>query len=243
MSAKREKRIVEVGGHEYTLAPLSGRRAFAAFRLSSQITDKAGDVQSKMARYSRAYARENALILTPSTSWMPGLPRVVREMTKEDWERCGGIVEIPQPPSTMQVIGAVLPDVLAAAEEEVLRLLALTIVSNDDYGNAVVTGTEDRLIATKRDDLLKDADLDDLVELIDAVVGHLGDQLRGLVKKAGNLRRLLGAQEPETEQSKTETEPSAAATDGTKPDSSTGSPEPTAGDPDRSSTESPTSSS
>lgn len=241
---KRSKVLVEVGGREYTLAPLSGRRAFAAFRLVSAITSKVGDVQLKMARYERDYEMANALRLTPSTAWMPGLPPAIQAMTREDWEARGGVLEIPQPPSQLQIIAAILPDVLAAAEEEVLQLLALAIVDNDSFGNAVINGGQGALLNTKRDELLRDCDLDDLVELIDAVVGHLGDQLKGVAAKSGNVRRLLRLEpDKETPETARDPEPSAAATDGTKPDSSTGSEEPTAGDPDRSSTESPTSSS
>lgn len=234
---------VTVGGREYTLAPFGARRAFAAMRMIAAINNKVGDLQTKMGAFARDYAKANALRITREHAWMPSLPRVIREMTAEDWERVGGSVELPQSPTNLQIYGAVLPEVIGAAEEDVLGLLALAVVSNDDYGNAVLSGGVERLLNTKRDELLAGATVEELVVLVDAVVGHTGGQLRPLMEKVPNLRRLLpgSEEEPEAEDVPSPSEtPETSETNGTRPDSSTPSAEPSDGTPEPSSTESPT---
>lgn len=234
---------IPVGGREYALSPFGARRAFAAMRMIAAINSKVGDLQVKMAVFAREYAKANALTITRHHAWMANLPDSVRAMSAEDWDRCGGHIELPQSPSTMQVYGAVLPEVIGAAEDDVLRLVALAVVSNDDYGNAVVSGGVDSLLDAKREELLANATLEELVGLIDAVVEHARAQIKGLADKVPNLRRLLPGAETEAEDEETPAPTETTATDGTKPDSSTSSPEPTDGAPSEPSTESPISTS
>lgn len=131
-------------------------------------------------------------------------------LTPEDWERAGHVVRLPLSPSTPERIGAVFDVAVDGAEDEVWKLLALLTMSNEDLraqrrrhdGPGI-----DAVLAELAEDLLDDAELDELLELAVIAGETIDDQFRRklaeLEDRAGNALRLLGlapAQEEEQPQ-------------------------------------------
>lgn len=236
--ADTDTQTVAIGGRDVALRPLSGRRAFHAMRIIARIHARVDDVQIRMRDFARRWAESTPpQRITRQMAWHPQVPEPIREMTAEQWDAVGGFVELPSvetPPATAIML-ELLPVLLDAAENEVLELLALAACSNDEFGSAVIAGTQDQLLESKRLELLgDDVEFAQLIALADAIVGFTVDQLRSLEAKVGNLRRLLGLEaaidpEPDVPQEESSTTP--------RPGSSTSSPPPTGGASSASSTE------
>jgi transposase len=155
-------------------------------------------------------------------------------ISDEAWEKSDNQVELATDPSPFQIGAYLLPQVLDAAEDDVVRLLALVTAPESELREAKRDGGDAYVayLSEKGEALLFDAEIEQLIELAITAAEVLGEKLRG---KAPRLRaawnRLTGAEEapaesqPETE---TETTPDGTSSNST---SSTDSPPPTDGEP------------
>lgn len=145
-------------------------------------------------------------------------------ISAEAWEKSGNQVELAADPSPIQIGAYLLPQVLESAEDEVARLLALITTPDHELREAKKQGPESytELLDERGEDLLFDAEIEELLELAITAADVLGEKLRG---KADRLRtawdRLTGA-----DQTKAETNGERRSET-----SSTDSPPPTDGSP------------
>lgn len=159
-------------------------------------------------------------------------------ISDEAWEKSDNQVELATDPSPFQIGAYLLPQILDAAEDDVVRLLALVTAPESELRTAKRDGGDAYVayLSEKGEALLFDAEIEQLIELAITAAEVLGEKLRG---KAPRLRaawnRLTGAEEaPEQSQPETETESETTPTpDGASSSStsSTESPPPTDGEP------------
>lgn len=196
-------REVRVGDRTYTIEPFNGRKAILAGRMVARIAKKAPGVLERDATFQRDYAAANAVRVTRAEAlgvdfWRDQLGHI----TEAQWDKIGGVLVIPTPPSFETRIAAGFAEVFEAAEDEVLKLLALAVVPNGDLAEAAKTGDPRDLLRDRAEQLLDAGSLGELVELAAAVGEHVRDEFRG--DGLGKLRALwAGTTDPERPETKT----------------------------------------
>jgi hypothetical protein len=218
---------VKLGDEQVTIQPFSGRKSIRALKILKAISKGVPQVLQEWAAFNASYSTENALVLDRTQARFR-FPEDTEHMTDQDWEANGQQLKLPQSPTMVEQVAAVFPSAMDLAEEQVLQLLALAVVSNDELGRrARADGAEGvtLLLTDRADELLDQASGTELLELavvasetveqeFKAKVDELGDRV-------GNLWRLFGL-------TKTESSEATSPTD-SKPTSSTDSPPPTGG--------------
>lgn len=171
------------------------------------------------------------------------LPAPIESLTEKDWEQAGHVLRQPENPPLAAMIAAVFPTVVEGAEQPVLRLLAISIIPNDQFAGHVRAGTwEDEADRVVENDLLE-ADLDEVLELAvtvgEVLDGQLAAKVEDLGGRVGKLASRFGlgrASRPESDPSPSGDSPtSSPSADGLSADGSTPSPSDTDGAPSRSS--------
>ncbi len=270
---------VTVGDTEYVIEEFRGRKALRAITLLKHIARRMPDITTKWNDFVREYEATNMVefdrvqakqrfgtrpLLDEDgepiykkdeggnpTEELVLAPSFLDAMTEADWEKAGHKLRIPRSPSMGEILAHLFPDIVDAAEEYVVQLLALIVMKNADvkrYGRQ----SNDELTARLKelgDDLLDDGSVAELVEL--AVVGgesiseEYSNKAAQLGNRAGNALRLVGVRwnpsrrEPETspEVAETESGDSETTSSNSNSTSSNGSPTLTGGARDGSSTE------
>lgn len=194
-------------------------RAMFEFRAASQhanaITAMQAEVRSEHPGWEEADVRQEAeMRVGPAVS-----------VSDEAWAACENVMEIHRSPSGFEIFAFVLPHVLERAEEEVVKLLALMIAPDGEIREAKRSGRYEEFLAEKGEDLLFDAEIDELFEIATVTAEVLEGKLAGKLQRLQTaVSRLMGAsgltEEPET------TPTSGVSSNGT---SSTDSPKPTDG--------------
>lgn len=174
-------------------------------------------------------------------------PSIVDQITEEEWAAAGGVFRDPRVPQPYEVWLAALDVALEEAEDDVYRLLALFLLTNDEVRESWRKGDFKEVLQEKADWLLDETFGDELIELAVACSERVDAQFvrkaRSMGERLGNLGRLAGltGPTPSTSQNPTPETPTPPLSNST-PSSSTPSPPPTAGDPTPSSTHPGTSS-
>lgn len=239
-------RTVQVGERTYTVQPFKGFKATRIGRIVAEVTRQVPGVLDDMAQFTREFESKNAVRITRQMSMLPRFKSLFEDMsmTDEDWERCGGAVEIPQPPDPNMVFASVFPRVFEQAEKQVLDLLAWVAVSNADLRDADDSDTVDELIAKTRKDLLHEGDLSELLELfivgVDMIKGEFAGKRDALTGAISGLTGRQDASSQSTNEQDDEAPVSATSTE--KQSLSTDSQPPTDGHDVTPSTESPSAS-
>jgi len=157
-------------------------------------------------------------------------PDPLGHLSEQDWAASGNMLRRPRSPRAEEQVLVILPDVLAAAEDQLAKLLGLIAMSNKDVKRAGRDGTLWEKAAEIGDEIL-DADLNEIVELAVVAGESLREEFRVKIRERLGERlvqvaRLFGFDLGPTSSEK----PSM-----TSPDSSTDSPPPTDGaSPERS---------
>lgn len=187
-----ETKSVTVGDTSYNIARFKGFKALNIGRIVKDITRQVPEIAEAMAAFTRKYEHDNAVRITREMSVLPRFKPMFDGLafTDEDWQRCGGAVEIPQPPDTGTVIAAVFPLVFDQAEEHLLNLIAWCAAPNSELREADEGEGVDQYIANLRKKLLHEGDLDELIDLTIASTEVVMDQFTG---KMGKLQLLISA--------------------------------------------------
>lgn len=260
---------VKVGDREVVIEPFKGYKGARAGRLFGRISRHWPEIVDKMADFRREYGEKHYRRITRAMAETRSLPEQVTDDELTDVQRAavqavadrtaamyrrlleGELkekphVDLPEVPSQAEQVAAVFGDVFEVAERELLELLALLITPNRDLKRAYKDGGEeavDALLKETGEDLLFDADLEDLVAL--AVEGYevLGRQLDVKGAAMGKLMSLFNSggrttsEQPQPAETTAEETNSTSLSTFTSPDSSTDSPAPTDGAPSESSSE------
>jgi hypothetical protein len=191
-------RTVQVGERTYTVQPFKGFKATRIGRIVAEVTKQVPGVTDAMAQFTREFESKNAVRITRNMSMLPRFKPLFEDMnmTEDDWQRCGGAVEIPQPPDPAMVYAAVFNLIFEQAEDKVLNLLAWVAVTNSELRDADEADNVDEVIARIRRDLLHEGDLEELLELFIVGVDMIKEQFTGKLEAlTGAIGRLTGQQD------------------------------------------------
>jgi hypothetical protein len=231
-----ETRTVKVGERDYRIGAFSGYKAVHIGRIVAKIGKQVPELIDDMNAFTRRFEAENSLKITRAMSVLPRFKPLFDDMqlSDEDWQRCGGAVEIPQPADANMVIASVFPKAFEYAEDSVLDLLAWIASTNVELSEADENDGVDEHIKSLRKRLLHEGALDELVTLALVGVEIVREQLQSQVAEVGKaISTLMGRQEDSqtssTESEAGESEDSDEATSTTSQNLSTDSPTPTGG--------------
>jgi hypothetical protein len=231
---------VTLGDATITVAAFSGRKAIIATRIVRRAMKQYPEILAEMAAFRAKYEAENVSQMDRAEAVFRFGDRV-KHLSDADWEKSGEKLRLGQAATTNEMVAAIFPMALDAAEDEVLRLLALAVIPSGDLKRAKDSGGQagvDEVLLARGEELLDEAtDAADLVELAVVTAETLRDQFAvksdGLGPRVGKLMEAVGlkAASPSNDPSPT---PSSSPTDGPsepKLTSSTGSAPVTAGLP------------
>lgn len=226
-----DTREVRVGEQTYTLRPFRAFKAIIAGELISRVGDEIRELLSELARFDREYRQTNTVRFTKAQAMQRGwdLPADAF-VTPDDGEP---YVDLPGVPSAEERLMFAFPRAFRLAREEVTKLLALIVISNDDLRNGDIAGDVEERLEKLGQELIHGGEVGEIVELLAATVDHVKGQLAQHGEAVGKLRDFLrraSSQDPQedTEDRKTTVEPMRVVAE--QPPSSTSSPAPTDGD-------------
>lgn len=171
---------------EYTIQRFRGLKAIMAMASMTRISREVPDI---MADAVKEYQSRNTMIITESMSRLPRWS----SFTKEDFDAAaasnGGRreIELPTPMTLNEQILYSLPALLEKARKEVVRLLALLLISNAELKVADKSDKVEEKLDEYEDLLLYEAELDQLVDLCFAAQDVLGEQLSDRKDRLGKL--------------------------------------------------------
>lgn len=260
---------VKVGDREVVIEPFKGYKGARAGRLFGRISRHWPEIVDKMADFSREYGEKHYKRITRAMAETRSVAETIvddGELTGEQRaamqaaaDRMAAVyqrmldgelkdkpyVDLPEVPSQAEQIAAVFGDVFEVAEKQLLELLALLITPNKDLKRAYKDAGEDgvnTLLQEVAEDLLFDAELEDLVALTVEGYEVLRKQLDVKGAAMGKLQSLLSSggrttSAPSQQQPVSSETSSTIPSTSTSPGSSTDSPAPTDGAPTGSSSE------
>lgn len=263
---------VSIGGKTVTVEEFNGRKSTTAITLLRYISKRMPNLSKEWGDFVREYEATHSVELDrvqaqqrfgsrplvqdgepvykrdpetgKETDEFVMIPSFLDRMSEADWEKAGNKLRIPQSPSAVEIGLQLFPDVFDAAQEYVLKLLALLVTPNEVVNQKGRAGDKelDKYLHDKGQDLLDQGMLEELMEL--AVVGgetitdqyaRKAEQLGG---RLGNALRLVGIKWNPTSQTEATTGTTTSeAPSSSSSTSSTDSPKPTDGTSEPSSTE------
>lgn len=232
---------VQVGASTVTVEQFSGRKTLIAERIIRRAVRQFPELFDAYVRFKTDYERKNISSLDRSEAVFRFGARAAA-IADADWEASRHKLNLGSSPSTNEIVGAMWPVVMDAAEDEVLRLLGLVVTPSGDLKRAKDGGggqdAVDQLLLSRGEDLLDEAtNAADLIELamvaaetlrdqFTAAGGGLGPRVGRLLESVG-IRRTSSSSAPDPTSSETPTDGSESA----RPTSSTSAPADTAGSP------------
>lgn len=247
MSAPENAAEVTVGERSYRIARFRGLKAQQILRLSARIGRRYPKLAKQVAEFEQAYIDENKIRLSRTEAELK-FGAEAAAISDEAWETSGGELALKQMPSPGERLAAIWPELLEAAEEPMLDLLAVISLSNKELADADDADEVESTIAGRRKELLHDGHPEELVELALAGYEVARGQFGPLVERAIPLLQMVGLTMGEPEPTTSSTSPaseepsdSSRTSNGseTSQSSSTDSPPDTDGPDDKPSTKSP----
>lgn len=228
---------VTVGERSITIARFRGFKALTIAEAVAEIARAYPELASKAAEFESTYIEENKLILTrPEVDLRYGEDSA--QISDEAWQETEGKYELKRMPSAQERLAAMWPEILVAAKDPAMRLLAIVSLSNEELRDADEADRVAEAIEERRKELLHDGEPDQLVELFvkGAIVAQ--EQFAPLVERAEPLLAKMGLTMGSLEQMMSSTSspkdegeasPDDSRKSPTSQSSSTASPPPTAG--------------
>lgn len=244
-------REAQVGDRSYRIEPFNGRKAILAGRMVARIAKRVPGLLEADGDFQRKYSEANAVRVTRSMALgVDGWKERLGDITDEEWKQLGGVLVLPHPPTFELRLAAVFMEAFETAEEEVLKLLALTVIPNGDLADAASQNSVKEVLLEWSGRLMDNGTLVELVDLAAVAAEQVRDEFEAGGGGLGKLRALWQGQGAEAETPAPQPMPSPApmptpapqptpptpAATSRESTSSTDSPTPTDGDTDESST-------
>lgn len=182
---------VKVGDRTVTIPRFSGFKVVRAGRIVKELTKKYPSILFDIAAFTREYEEKNAVRVTRAMAKLPRYEDI--GLTERDFGD-KEFVEFPQSPSTPEQIAAVFPQIMEAAEGEIVELLALILAPNSELADTDEEGTVDEYLTKEGRKLLHSSDADQLVDVALVAVEVLRDQFSKKMDEVGKLRALVDPQ-------------------------------------------------
>lgn len=217
---------VQIGSSTHTLEEFIAFKAVYAGEIVAGASAQIQQLLAKVAQFNRDYRKENVVRITRGTAAMRGY-----EIPEAAWN-ADGYIELPDSPDQMEIIGFIFPEAFKLARNEVLKLLALALISDNDLQEAEGGGQLDSALLDRGKRLLFQATLGQLINLTGVVTEMVQDTFDEQAEALGKIRSALQRARPNrVEEQPTELTPATVtpAPGASSPPSSTPSPEPTDG--------------
>lgn len=179
---------VKVGDSSLTIPRFSAFKVVRAGRLVAEIAKKYPQVILDMAKFTREYEDQNSIVITRAMAKTPRFQDYGFGTRDFDDD---GIVRLPQSPSMQEQIFAVLPQIMDAAEHEVLQLCALVLAPNSELEAADADDSVDEYLKTEAKKLLHKADGDQLIDIAVVAATVAREQFAHKLGDAGNALALF----------------------------------------------------
>lgn len=253
---------VKLGDREVVIEPFKGYKAKRVGRLVARLSKHVPEFIDQMAEFRRDYATKHYRRITKGMALQRAIPNTVEDDKIPEDQRAAlqasldrvaagyqalldgelqdkDHVDLPEEPSGQEVVLAVFGKAWDIAEEETLEVLALLVAPNADLRQAYRDDGVEEYLKDLADDLMFDANVEDLVELAVVGVETIRAQFAGKAGAVGKLISLLSSTDQATPESPSPAAQQETPTTSTppSPSSSTDSPEPTGGAPDERSSE------
>jgi hypothetical protein len=220
---------VTINGRKVTIEKFRLSKATRVITLLRILRQQVPEISRELNEFQREYAAEYATKL-------PRLDAIARfglgHVSEEEWERAGHEFTVPGKPAPWELFFHMGPLVYERAEEVTLRLLGLVAMDNETVARYVKDDDIWTRVDEFVDEVIRDAPLDDIMDLVAAAAevidGQVLQKAKTLRDQAGNLAGLLGwkttTTSPVSPESSEQPETSSSTT-------STGSPSDTGGTP------------
>jgi hypothetical protein len=236
---------VTIGGQEVVIEEPTIAKVEEIGKKLARVGDGAPELQRRLAAFTREYERDNYLELDRLQAKVQ-VPKRVEKLSESDWKQLGQKIKLPQSPTGMEQLLAMMPYVFDTAREQALEVVGLLMVDDDlmEDTNAVDKKVKENVrvlrYRAKPSELIKL--MSECTEIVDEVKEHQKEQL-------GKLRAFwnsLTAKDEDDQKAKKAAEHEAALAEidsilgeSGGSDSSTDSQPATDGATEKSSTESP----
>jgi hypothetical protein len=196
-------KTITIGGPESETTVKVGRfKGFKATEMLAHLADlyeQVPDIERAMDDFERQYER-NTVVRVPRAYYEARSPEDAKNVSEEAWQASGGVIELPgAQPGLERTLMHVFPMVMKLARRRMFDILALAICPNSDLEQFDLDDEADKLYGKDgvlkpfRDQLLHEAEPQELFELAAAVVDVVKDQFSGQVSDGGGLGKLGAA--------------------------------------------------
>lgn len=189
---------VTVNGRDIEIQRFPLAKASRIITLLQKIQQTAPGVTAHYARFTTEYANSYPKKMTRMQAVAMFGP--MEHISEDLWERDGQTFTVPGSPSPYEVFFEMAPMLYDAAEELVLRLLAVVAMPNEVFVQKVETGELWGRVDAFVDDVIRPADIGELAELVvvaaEVIDTTIIQRIQKLGEKAGNVARLLGIKTP-----------------------------------------------
>ena len=180
-----QTREVRIGETAYRIARFKGLKAVLAGALVSRVMREVPDLQEKTFAFRKHFRENNTIKITPAMAKMSRFAPL--ELTTADFEAVGGDIEFPEDPGPGAIFIHVFPDLFELAREQLQRFFALLVIPNRDLEEADDADTIDEALTKLGKKVIREADIDELVELFVTGVEVFRDQMSGKKERLGEL--------------------------------------------------------
>lgn len=214
---------VRIGERNVTIPRFSAFKIARSGRLIAQIAKAYPTVMFDVAKFERDYETQNAVRITKTMAQLPRFESLA--LADEDFEG-KKYVELPRSPSKAQMFASVFPQIMEAAEGDVMTLFALVLAPNKELEEADENDAVDEYLKKSTKALLHEAFADQLLDAAIVVAQVLADQFANKIDEVGKAAASLQGQmspEANSTNSPESSTDSPTPTDGNETESSTGS--------------------
>jgi hypothetical protein len=228
---------VEINGHTVTIERFRLAKATRVMTLLQLLQKQVPEVSKSWATFRTEYARDYPRVIDRMNALAMYGPQL-DHISEDEWARTNQTFTVPGTPNAYEVFFHMAPLIYDQAEEIALRLLGLIALPNDTVRQYVKDGDIWKRVDEYVEEVIADAPLDEIMDLViaaaEVIDGQLLQKAKALKDRAGNVVGLLGwkttsEKQPTSPTSSEQPEPSSSTT-------STGSPSDTSGTPTESAT-------
>lgn len=202
--------VVKINGEEKVIPRLVAEKAI---RITDAIAEGLAKAPEILDEYKKLTDNYPPIAISAQEAQLPNWQPIIKSLgyLDDNGEIIAaaineeGKVSIPQAPSDEEVLARMFPIVWGTLKEELLRIIALLLVSGEDLREADRSDAVEELLQEVADDLAYNADLEELV----AVVAVGIELISAEIKRAG-VGKLLEKTRALTTGQQTEEEPETA---------------------------------
>lgn len=178
---------IRIGDMTVRIARFRGLKAALAGALVSRVMRQVPQIQEEVQDFRKEFREKNTIVITPAMARLPRFAAL--GLTSEDFQAAGGNIEFPDEPDPQAVMFHVFPILFDMANIELKKFLAIIAITNSDLEEADDADEVDDALAKLGKKLMREGDIDELLELVAVGYEVLQDQI---LRKSDRLGKLKG---------------------------------------------------